>query len=315
MSRSMVRLIHAEGFFPNNDAQNLKNLSDGLQFVDTRHGKEVQNFNLIFPDSELIFHKVLGERVMVDPKRSGVLRKPNNNLIHFEEFETTEEWCFMVALEPTTVNFWYHVDPSSNLGDFSPANAKTVLDGYEFNYRNLFEWKIHTNILLETNQCLFYRPWVFHSLEDGLIQYYRLLSDKNYRILVMGLPGSYKSSIAKKLSDRFENSNLIVSNEQRVIAKDLDYSVDGQMRHCYRILNLIRQSKSPVTVLDMVCPLPKMRQILNCDIVVWVSDKKQSIYKELDEIYVPPIFYDIECHDDSDETIDKIIGRIMSKKV
>lgn len=315
MSRSMVRLIHAEGFFPRNDAQNLRSLADGLQFVDTRHGKEVANFNLIFPDSELIFHKVLGERVMVDPKRSGVLRKPNNNLITFEEFQTPEEWCFMVALEPTTVNFWYHVDSTDNLGEFAPADAKTALEGHQFNYRNLFEWKIHTNIVLDTNQCLFYRPWVFHSLEDGLIQYYRLISDKHYRILVMGLPGSFRTSVANKLAERIGVATVLRSSEQRALAKDVDYTVDGQMRHCYRMLGLIRQASAPVTIVDMVCPLPKMRQILNCDIVVWVNDKQQSQYDQLNEMYVPPVFYDVECHDDSDETIDAIIRRILSKKV
>jgi hypothetical protein len=315
MSRRMVQLIHANGFFPNNDAENLKNLSDGLQFVESSHGMEVQNFNLIFPDSELIFHKVLGERVIVDTKKSGVLRKPNNNLIHFEEFETTDEWCFIVALEKTTVNFWYHIDPTQSLGELGEPNAKTVFDGYKFNYRNLFEWKIHTNIILETNQCLFYRPWVFTSLESGVIQYYRLLADSNFRILVMGMPGSCKSSIAKKLSEKFESSNLIISNQERILAKDVDYTVDGQMRHCYRMLNLARQSKAKATVIDMACPLPKMRQILNADIVVWVSDKTECEYEELNQIYIPPIYYDIECTDDNNETIDKIIKRIFSKKL
>lgn len=314
MSRSMVKLIHADDFFPGKDAENLRNAANALKFSETRHGMEVENFNLIFPDSEIIFHKVLGERVMVDPKRSGVLRKPNNNLIHYEDFEGTEEWCFMVALEKTTVNFWYHIDPNNNIGDFSEPNAKNVFDGYEFNYRNLFEWKIHTNILLETNQCLFYRPWVFHSLEDGLIQYYRLLADKNFRILVMGLPGSSKKSIAKKLTEIFDNCSLLNSTEQRILAKDVDYSESGQMRHCYRMLSLIRKAKSNVTVIDMACPLPKMREILNPDIIVWVSDKQTCQYEDLNKIYIPPKFYDIECKNDDDETIRAIVNKIFSTK-
>ena len=311
----MVKLIHADGFFPGNEATSLRNMVENLQFVETPHGLEVQHFNLIFPDSEQIFHKVLGERVSVDTKRSGVVRKPNHNLIHFEEFETTEEWCFMVALEPTTVNFFYHIDGKDKPGEFGEVNAKTALDGFEFNYRNLFEWKIHTNILLETNQCLFYRPWVFHSLEEGMIQHYRLLADNKFRILVMGMPGSFKNSITEKLAKKFENVSIINSMQQRILHKDVDFSIDGQIRHCYRLLSLARNSHTQVTIINMACPLPKMRQILNSDIVVWVSDKTESVYDELNQIYVPPVYFDIECNNDSDESIEQIVKRLLTKRV
>jgi hypothetical protein len=311
----MVQLVHADKFFPDNDAENLKSVSEGLTFVETQHGMEIPNFNLIFPDSEQIFYKVLGERVTVDIKRSGVIRKPSHNLIHFEEFDSTEEWCFMVALEPTTVNFWYHVDETNRMGEFATVNAQNALERTDFNYRNLFEWKIHTNILLNTNQCLFFRPWVFHSLEEGMIQYYRLLADNKFRILVMGLPESSKNSVAKKLNAIFESSSILSSIEERIKHKDVDFTPDGQMRHCYRMLNLARNSQTGVTIINMVCPLPKMRQILNPDIIVWVSDKKESKYPELNEIYVPPVYYDIECTDDSDESIQKIVKRIFSKRI
>jgi len=315
MSRSMVKLIHADGFFPNNDADNLRELAQGLNYIQMPHGMEVPNFNLIFPDSEIIFNKVLGERVTVDPKRSGVIRKPNNNSIHFEEFESTEEWCFVVALENTTINFWYHIDPTNNMGELGQADAKSVLDGYQYNYKNLFEWRIHTNILLEPNQCLFFRPWVFHSLQDGLIQYYRLLGDNKFRILVMGMPNSSKTSVAKKLAEKFDDVSILTSMAERVKAKDVDFTSDGQMRHCYRLLNLARQSQSKATIINMCCPLPKMRQILNPDIIVWVSDSDKSQYKELNEIYERPVLFDIECKDDTDNSIDEIIKRIVSKRI
>ncbi len=315
MSRSMVKLLHADGFFPNNDAENLMNLAKGLEFVPQPYGMEVPNFNLIFPDSEIVFNKVLGERVTVDPDRSGVLRKPNNNAIHFEHFETPDEWCFIVALEPTTVNFWYHIDPSGGFGELGTPDARHALEGSSFNYNNFFEWKIHTNILLEPNQCLFFRPWVFHSLQDGLVQYYRLVSDKKYRILVMGMPGSKKTSIANKLCEFFDSAEVIKSYDQRVANKDLDFTEDGQLRHCYRMLKLARQSSSQVTIIDMACPLPKMREILNPDIIVWVSDKAECQYEELNKMYVPPVLYDVECTNDDQENLFRVMKRIMSKRV
>jgi hypothetical protein len=315
MSRSMVKLIHADNFFPGDDVHKIREVTRNLNYVQMPYGMEIPNFNLIFPDIEIILNKVLGERVIVDPVRSGVIRKPNNNEIHFESFDSTEEWCFVVALEPTTINFWYHIDPTNFMGELASADAKDALQKIDFNYKNLFEWKIHTNILLEPNQCLFFRPWVFHSLQDGMIQYYRLIADKKFRILVMGQPNSSKSSLCKKLVEEFEDSKILKSMEQRVLHKDIDFTEDGQMRHCYRMLNLARKSEKQVTIIDMACPLPKMREILNPDIMVWVSDSEKSQYEELNKIYVNPIFYDIECVDDSDESVQKIIKFIKSKRM
>jgi hypothetical protein len=152
-------------------------------------------------------------------------------------------------------------------------------------------------------------------LYDGLVQYYRLIADKKYRILVMGSPSSSKASIARKIVDKIgdENSALLKSYDIRKQWKDLDFTVDGQMRHCYRILGLARGNPKPVTVIDMACPLPKMREILNPDIIVWVSDNPESEYKELNEMYVKPNTYDVECIDDSEESIEKI-GKVISTK-
>jgi hypothetical protein len=310
----MVKLIHADDFFPQGEVESLRSACQGLNFVEKPYGLEVDNFNLIFPDSELIFNQVLGERVVVDPKKSGVLRKPNNNAIHFEDYDSTDEWCFIVALEPTVINLWHHID-NSGMGDFSKVTATSALEGTDFNYHNLFEWKIHTNILIEPNQCLFIRPWVFHSLEDGLVQYYRLLPDRKFRILVMGMPGSFKNSIAEKLAQRFDGVSIINSFENRKSHQDIDFTENGQLRHCYRLLNLARSTSTNVTIINMACPLPKMREILNPDIIVWVSDKSESEYKELNEMYVPPQIFDIECKDDNDETINNIIKRIFTKRL
>jgi hypothetical protein len=316
MSRSMVKMLHADNFFPEGDAENLRVTACQMNFIEKDYGYELENFNLIFPDIELIFNKVLGERVSVDPIRSGVIRKPFNNAIHFESFDSPDEWCFFVALEPTTINLWYHIEDST-MGEFSKPDSRSVFDGVKFNYRNLFEWKIHTNILLEQNQGIFIRPWIFHSLESGLVQYYRLISDNNYRILIMGYPGSKKDSVAKKLSERFQGCIVIDSMTERQKYKlmDLDYTEAGHMRHCYRMLKIARQSRSKITILNMSCPLEKMRQILNPDIIVWVSDKTNCEWKKVNEMYQIPKMFDIECKSDTDEDIDNIVKRVLTKRI
>lgn len=171
--RAMVKLIHADNFFPKGEANNCRAVVENLGFVDAEYGQEIPNFQLIFPNLEPIFSRIIGEPVVIDNPKSGIFRRPMH-FIHFESFETLDEWCFVIALERTTFNVYSHLKD----GQYRNFDAYSALDGYQFNYANLFEWDVQTNIVLEANQGLFYRPWMFHSLENGVIQYYKLLGKK-----------------------------------------------------------------------------------------------------------------------------------------
>lgn len=159
----MIKLLHADNFYNEQDLHSIYNITRNLQFVEKEHGFEIENFNLIFPGLEPIFSKFVGEEVIVDEERSGIFRKPNLR-IHFEGFDNLSEWIFAVALERSTFNLYHHL-----------SGAKTALDGYLFDYYNLFEWDVHTNVLMQPNDGVIFRPWLFHSFEhEQLIQIYRL---------------------------------------------------------------------------------------------------------------------------------------------
>lgn len=313
--RSMVKLIHADDFFPEKDVQSLLNMTVGLNTVITPYGSEIEHINLIYPDIETIFYHVLGERVTVDPALSGTFRRPHLNAIHFESFASLSEWCFFVALERTVVNFWHHVNSDHGVAELQSSAHTDARQGVDYNYHNLFEWKIHTNITLEANQGLFFRPWLFHSLESGMVQYYKLLADPKYRILVMGLPNSSKKSISEKLHARLEHSELIHSMEMRVARKDLDFAEDGQLRHSYRLLETARKSAHSVVIINMAAPLEKTRQILNPDFLIYATDGTTEAHRDLSEIYSAPQLFDHACDSDSDTEIDTIVQKILTKRV
>ena len=125
----IVKLIHADNFFPKDDANKLFNIIRFLPFVEKQYGLEIDNFNLIFPGLDSVFSKVIGQEVTVDEPRSGLFRRPMNCIIHFEEFDDLSEWCFIIALEPTTFNLYNHLEA----GPLSKVNARSALDGYRFN--------------------------------------------------------------------------------------------------------------------------------------------------------------------------------------
>jgi len=166
---SVAKLIHADNFFIPEEAERLSIIGKNLKYVEKEYGLEVENFNLTFPGLDDTFSKLVNEDVIVDDERSGIFRKPTNCQIHFEGFDTLNEWCFIIALERTTFNLYNHLE------SYGVINARSALDGYKWNYKNMFEWDYYANILLERNQGVIFRPWLFHSLEDGLVQYYRLV--------------------------------------------------------------------------------------------------------------------------------------------
>jgi len=161
--RSMVTLIHADKFFHPDEIQKLFNAVCMLQYQPSEYGSEVKDFNLLFPGIENMFSKAVGEQVVLEVEKSGLFRKPMFG-IHFESFTDPDEWCFVIALEPTTFNVFHHI-----------SGAESALQGFQFGYRNPFEWgDAVVNIELKTNQGLFFRPWLFHSLDKGVVQYYKL---------------------------------------------------------------------------------------------------------------------------------------------
>jgi hypothetical protein len=169
--RDMVKLIHADTFFKEKEVHQLRWAIEGCQYVESEYGLEIPNFQLIFKDIDKIFTKVVGEKVEVIEELSGKFKRPVK-YIHFENFNSLDEWSFVVALQDTTFNLYHHVEDYKK--DPFKVDAKSALDGYQFQYFNIFDWKPVTTIELEANQGLFFRPWLFHSLDGGLVQYYRM---------------------------------------------------------------------------------------------------------------------------------------------
>lgn len=305
-SRAMVKLIHADEFYPPGDAQKYCAMVQGLNFTPKSYGWELENFNMILSGLEPIMGRVLGERVVIDSVRSGVFRKPLNNVIHFEDFETLDEWCFVVALERTTLNLYEHINSQGKV------DATSALVSHQHNYMNLFEWNLHTNILMEPNQGVFFRPWIFHSLDNGLVQYYRLISDRKFRVLIMGPKDSARKELAQAVHAALEGSVLLVSSQIRVQLKDIDFSEDGRNRHTYRMLSMARKTPHQSVVIDMVCAKPEQRSIINADIVVYTPGSQDSVWVPDD--FVVPSEYDLCLTDASDQSVQQVINKIKTKR-
>ena len=158
----MKKLLLVDNFYPDGDLFNLQEVSKTVNYKQTEFGEESVDFNLIVDNADKIFSKFLEGNYRVDKDNSGIFRKPMMN-IHFESSKTDDDWVFFTALEQTTFNLFRHNSGADN--SFQETNL---------NFADFTQWNYTTNILLEPNQGIFFRPWLFHSIQGGLIQYYRL---------------------------------------------------------------------------------------------------------------------------------------------
>lgn len=163
VNKSYINTMHVRNFFPEGEAANAHSWLVGLKYMPMANGAEVQNFNLVFPDMDMIVGGMLGDWVSIDGEASGTFRIPYDNQIMFEEFDSLQEWRLAIAMEDNKFITYNHI-----------SGAKDAREGYEFNYNAPEDWVVEQITLLKQNDCMFYRPWVFHSMEAKLINHHKI---------------------------------------------------------------------------------------------------------------------------------------------
>lgn len=163
---SLIKTITLDNFYSKEEAENIFRVVSGLKFQSHDFGKEIKNFNMVPENADDLFSRAINKTVTVIEERSGIFRVPEL-FIHFEDFDSLNEWLFVVAIENSTFNLFEH-----------KSGVENALGGYNFNYRNLFEWDLTVNYLLKPSQGIFFRPWLFHSFDQGVIQIFRLQEKK-----------------------------------------------------------------------------------------------------------------------------------------
>ena len=114
-------------------------------------------------------------------------------------------------------------------------------------------------------------------------------------ILIMGLPGSGKTTLASELAPLI-NAKRINADEVRKNANDWDFSEEGRTRQAKRMADLAQKIKEQGNhvVADIICPTPKARSLFPADYVVWVDTIKKGRFDDTNQMFVKPEKYD--CH-------------------
>jgi len=114
-------------------------------------------------------------------------------------------------------------------------------------------------------------------------------------ILIMGLPGSGKTTLASELAPLI-NAKRINADVVRKEANDWDFSEEGRKRQARRMADLAKKQKEKgyYVIADFICPTPEARNLFPADYIIWVDTIKKSRFDDTNAMFIKPKKFD--CH-------------------
>ena len=131
-------------------------------------------------------------------------------------------------------------------------------------------------------------------------------------ILIMGLPGAGKTTLAEELAPKL-NAKRLNADEVRKQANDWDFSEEGRKRQAKRMADFALKLKNNgnYVVADFICPTPEARSLFPADFVIWVDTIKEGRFDDTNQMFVKPEKYDFHVTtQDAKVWADKIIKEI-----
>ncbi len=118
------------------------------------------------------------------------------------------------------------------------------------------------------------------------------------KILVMGLPGAGKTTLARPLAARL-NAVLFNADEIRAnINKDLGFSEHDRIEQARRMGWLCDQvvRTGGFAIADFICPTPEARRAFQSEgdaFIIWMDRIKEGRFEDTNRLFVPPSRFDV----------------------
>lgn len=130
-------------------------------------------------------------------------------------------------------------------------------------------------------------------------------------ILVCGLPGSGKTTLAEQLTIKLKDIGYTVNwynaDFLRQRFDDWDFSYDGRLRQAKRMKECSDLHAEGYVIIDMVAPLPVFRDEINPSIIVWVDTISKSRFEDTNSLFEPPNQYNFRVTEQDSEKWSSII--------
>ena len=131
-------------------------------------------------------------------------------------------------------------------------------------------------------------------------------------ILIMGLPGSGKTTLANEIGPML-NAKRLNADDVRKKANDWDFSEEGRKRQSKRMADFALNLKNEgnFVVADFICPTPETRELFPADFIIWVDTIKEGKFDDTNKMFVKPEKFDFHVTtQDAKSWASKIIKEI-----
>jgi adenylylsulfate kinase len=118
------------------------------------------------------------------------------------------------------------------------------------------------------------------------------------KILIMGLPGAGKTTLALALLRRINAVHFNADAVRREISRDLGFSVEDRVEHARRMGWLCDRvvEAGGYAVADFICPTEEARAAFQADrpaFVIWVDRIAAGRFEDTNRVFVPPEAFDL----------------------
>src|SRR5579862_286102 len=118
------------------------------------------------------------------------------------------------------------------------------------------------------------------------------------KILIMGLPGAGKTTLATALTPRLSAVHFNADEVRKNINKDLGYSESDRIEQARRMGWLCDQvvKAGGIAIADFICPTPEARAAFTENgeaFLVWIDRIKAGRFEDTNRLFVPPEHYDV----------------------
>ncbi|WP_428991378.1 adenylyl-sulfate kinase [Methylocapsa aurea] len=115
------------------------------------------------------------------------------------------------------------------------------------------------------------------------------------KILVMGLPGAGKTTLARMLASQLNAVFFNADELRKHINKDLSFSLEDRIEQARRMGWLCDRvvDTGAIAIADFVCPTAETRKAFGEAFIVWVDRIQKCRFEDTNSLFSPPKDYHV----------------------